>query len=71
MDSSNSQGVYFLANDVIADWSVAFLESFRAFNPDSRANERMIVAGLVLGLGLAAMGCLWMCDSAVRLSADQ
>jgi len=27
-------GVYFLANDVVYDWTIAFLNSFRTFNPD-------------------------------------
>ena len=27
-------GVYFLANDVVYDWMIAFLNSFRTFNPD-------------------------------------
>lgn len=29
-------GVYFSANDVVYDWAIAFLNSFRAFNPDLR-----------------------------------
>ncbi|NEO93666.1 MAG: class I SAM-dependent methyltransferase [Moorea sp. SIO3G5] len=29
-------GVYFSANDVVYDWAVAFLNSFRTFNPDLR-----------------------------------
>ncbi len=28
-----SQGVYFAANDAVREWAIAFLESFRAFNP--------------------------------------
>lgn len=31
-----SIGVYFSANDVVYDWAVAFLNSFRTFNPDLR-----------------------------------
>jgi len=31
--STPSQGIYFLANDHVYEWSVAFLESFRAHNP--------------------------------------
>jgi hypothetical protein len=31
-----SIGVYFSANDVVYDWSIAFLNSFRTFNPDLR-----------------------------------
>ncbi|PNW62803.1 UNVERIFIED_CONTAM: hypothetical protein BEN50_04250 [Euhalothece sp. KZN 001] len=27
-------GVYFLANDVVYDWTIAFLNSFRTFNPN-------------------------------------
>ena len=27
-------GVYFLANDIVYDWTIAFLNSFRTFNPD-------------------------------------
>lgn len=33
---SHSRGVYFSANDVVYDWAVAFLNSFRTFNPDLR-----------------------------------
>lgn len=29
-------GVYFSANDVVYDWAIAFLNSFRIFNPDLR-----------------------------------
>ncbi len=29
-------GVYFSANDVVYDWTIAFLNSFRTFNPDLR-----------------------------------
>jgi hypothetical protein len=29
-------GVYFSANDVVYDWTIAFLNSFRKFNPDLR-----------------------------------
>ncbi|WP_310414071.1 hypothetical protein [Chamaesiphon sp. OTE_8_metabat_110] len=29
-------GVYFSANDVVYDWAIAFLNSFRKFNPDLR-----------------------------------
>lgn len=32
--SSKSIGVYFSANDVVYDWAIAFLNSFRQFNPD-------------------------------------
>lgn len=28
------RGVYFLGNDAVQDWAIAFLESFRASNPD-------------------------------------
>lgn len=30
----NSLGVYFSANDMVYDWAIAFLNSFRTFNPD-------------------------------------
>lgn len=33
---SRSIGVYFSANDVVYDWAVAFLNSFRSFNPELR-----------------------------------
>ncbi len=33
---ASRKGVYFLANDAIYDWAVAFLESFRQYNPDVR-----------------------------------
>ncbi|MBU7587114.1 MAG: hypothetical protein KAF91_30415 [Nostoc sp. TH1S01] len=36
MDTSQSIGVYFSANDVVYDWTIAFLNSFRSFNPDLR-----------------------------------
>jgi len=36
MDHSKSIGVYFSANDVVYDWAIAFLNSFRTFNPDLR-----------------------------------
>lgn len=29
-----TSGVYFLGNDKICDWAIAFLESFRCSNPD-------------------------------------
>lgn len=29
-------GVYFSANDAVYDWAIAFLNSFREFNPDLR-----------------------------------
>jgi hypothetical protein len=29
-------GIYFSANDVVYDWAIAFLNSFRTFNPDLR-----------------------------------
>ena len=29
-------GVYFSANDIVYDWTIAFLNSFRKFNPDLR-----------------------------------
>lgn len=31
-----TRGVYFSANDVVYDWAIAFLNSYRAFNPDLR-----------------------------------
>lgn len=31
---THKYGVYFLANDVVYDWTIAFLNSFRTFNPD-------------------------------------
>jgi hypothetical protein len=31
-----SMGVYFSANDVVYDWAIAFLNSYRTFNPDLR-----------------------------------
>lgn len=31
-----STGVYFSANNVVYDWTIAFLNSFRTFNPDLR-----------------------------------
>ena len=31
-----SIGVYFSANDVVYDWAIAFLNSYRTFNPDLR-----------------------------------
>jgi hypothetical protein len=34
--NDRSNGVYFSANDVVYDWAVAFLNSFRTFNPDLR-----------------------------------
>ncbi|MFN6481892.1 MULTISPECIES: hypothetical protein [unclassified Nostoc] len=36
MPPSKSIGVYFSANDVVYDWTIAFLNSFRTFNPDLR-----------------------------------
>jgi hypothetical protein len=36
MNSGSSEGVYFSANDSVRDWVIAFLESFRAYNPDLR-----------------------------------
>ena len=36
MQNKTEIGVYFSANDAVYDWSVAFLNSFRAFNPDLR-----------------------------------
>lgn len=36
MSQPYSAGVYFSANDVVYDWSIAFLNSFRTFNPDLR-----------------------------------
>lgn len=36
MNHSKSIGVYFSANDVVYDWAIAFLNSFRTFNPDLR-----------------------------------
>jgi hypothetical protein len=36
LDDNKSIGVYFSANDVVYDWSIAFLNSFRTFNPDLR-----------------------------------
>lgn len=32
----NTIGVYFSANDIVYDWTIAFLNSFRTFNPDLR-----------------------------------
>ncbi|ANV87360.1 hypothetical protein [Picosynechococcus sp. PCC 7117] len=29
-------GVYFSANDIVCDWAIAFLNSYRTFNPDLR-----------------------------------
>ena len=34
MTHDNSEGVYFLANDQVYPWAVAFLESFRHYNPE-------------------------------------
>lgn len=34
MQNKISIGVYFSANDVVYDWAIAFLNSFRTFNPD-------------------------------------
>ncbi|MEQ8538035.1 MAG: hypothetical protein RIB93_11370 [Coleofasciculus sp. D1-CHI-01] len=34
MFQKNSIGVYFSANDKVYDWALAFLNSFRTFNPD-------------------------------------
>lgn len=31
---THKYGVYFLANDVVYDWTIAFLNSFRRFNPN-------------------------------------
>ncbi len=36
MKESSSTGVYFLANDKVYQWAVAFLNSFRSFNPTLR-----------------------------------
>lgn len=36
MSNPQSIGVYFSANDVVYDWAIAFLNSFRAFNPELR-----------------------------------
>ncbi|MEM9213305.1 MAG: hypothetical protein AAGD25_03070 [Cyanobacteria bacterium P01_F01_bin.150] len=36
MSKSLSMGVYFSANDAVYDWAIAFLNSFREFNPDLR-----------------------------------
>jgi hypothetical protein len=36
LDDNESIGVYFSANDIVYDWSIAFLNSFRTFNPDLR-----------------------------------
>jgi hypothetical protein len=36
MSESTSVCTYFSANDVVYDWVIAFLNSFRAFNPDIR-----------------------------------
>jgi hypothetical protein len=36
MTQGSTSGVYFLANDAIRDWAIAFLESYREFNPDLR-----------------------------------
>lgn len=34
MPDSSTRGVYFSANDAVYDWVVAFLNSYRRFNPD-------------------------------------
>lgn len=36
MSASHNIGVYFSANDVVYDWAIAFLNSYRTFNPDLR-----------------------------------
>jgi hypothetical protein len=36
MSQEQSIGVYFSANDKVYDWTIAFLKSFRTFNPDLR-----------------------------------
>lgn len=36
MPDESAVGVYFSANDVVYDWAIAFLNSFRTFNPDLR-----------------------------------
>ena len=36
MDNSLNIGVYFSANDVVYDWAIAFLNSYRTFNPELR-----------------------------------
>ncbi|MEA5583325.1 hypothetical protein VB620_18510 [Nodularia harveyana UHCC-0300] len=36
MSEEQSIGVYFSANDKVYDWTIAFLNSFRTFNPDLR-----------------------------------
>jgi hypothetical protein len=34
MQNKTNIGVYFSANDIVYDWAIAFLNSFRTFNPD-------------------------------------
>ena len=34
MSDKMKRGVYFSANDAVYDWAIAFLNSYRAFNPD-------------------------------------
>lgn len=34
MPDQSTYGVYFSANDVVYDWAIAFLNSYRRFNPD-------------------------------------
>lgn len=36
MTSSSAMGVYFSANDKVYDWVIAFLNSYRTYNPDLR-----------------------------------
>src|SRR6476659_7009240 len=36
MSQLSTIGVYFSANDAVCDWAIAFLNSFRTFNPDLR-----------------------------------
>ncbi|WP_066425186.1 hypothetical protein [Anabaena sp. 4-3] len=36
MSHAQSIGVYFSANDVVYDWAIAFLNSYRTFNPELR-----------------------------------
>ncbi|MBD2364688.1 hypothetical protein H6G36_26545 [Anabaena minutissima FACHB-250] len=36
MANSENIGVYFSANDVVYDWTIAFLNSYRTFNPELR-----------------------------------
>ncbi|MBD2254580.1 hypothetical protein [Nostoc parmelioides] len=36
MTHSSNIGIYFFANYVVYDWAIAFLNSYRTFNPDLR-----------------------------------